>query len=56
MLRFLRTVLIEFVLAGALTALVLEHVAIGALLLLVGGVMISLTARGHKVMSFGLSR
>ncbi|MDL5160148.1 hypothetical protein [Actinomycetospora termitidis] len=56
MLRFLRNVLIEFVFAGALTSLVLGYVAVGAVLLLVGGVMISLTQRGHKLMSFGLSR
>lgn len=52
-LRWLRDVLIIAVFAGALTALVLGHPAVGAVLAVVGGVMISLAARGHKSMTFG---
>ncbi|WP_433802494.1 hypothetical protein [Actinomycetospora sp. CA-084318] len=53
MLRWLRDVLVIAVLAGAMTSFVLGHPAVGAVLAVVGGVMISLAARGHKYMTFG---
>jgi hypothetical protein len=55
-LRWIRDVLVEFVFAGALTALVLGNVAIGAFLLVVGAIMLSLAMRGHRYMTFGASR
>ncbi|WP_018335544.1 hypothetical protein [Actinomycetospora chiangmaiensis] len=53
MLRFLRDTLIIAVFAGALTGFVLHEAVIGAVLAVVGGVMVSLSARGHKAMTFG---
>lgn len=52
-LRWLRDVLIIGVFAGALTAFVLHAAAVGAVLAVVGGVMLNLAARGHKSMTFG---
>lgn len=53
MLRFLRDTLIIAVFAGALTGFVLHEAVIGAVLAVLGGVMLSLSARGHKYMTFG---
>ncbi|GAA4833266.1 hypothetical protein GCM10023201_21660 [Actinomycetospora corticicola] len=53
MMRFLRDTLIIAVFAGALTGFVLHEAAIGAVLAVVGGVMLSLASRGHKYMTFG---
>jgi hypothetical protein len=55
-MRILRDVLIEFVLASALTSLVLGHGLLGLVLLLVGIVLLSLVMRGHQVVSFGAGR
>lgn len=52
----IRDVLVEAVFAGALTALVLGHGAVGLILLAVGGVMLSLVLRGHRYMSFGAAK
>ena len=52
-LRAFRDLLVIVVLAGGLTALVLGQPAVGAILFVVAGVMISLAARGHRYMSFG---
>lgn len=56
MLRVIRDVLIEAVFAGALTSLVLGYGVIGLVLLVVGGLMLSLALRGHRYMSFGASK
>ncbi|GLZ51289.1 hypothetical protein [Actinomycetospora sp. NBRC 106378] len=53
MLRWLRDVLIIAVLAGSLTSFVLHEAAVGAVLAVLGGVMVSLASRGHKYMTFG---
>ena len=53
MLRWLRDVLIIAVLAGSLTSFVLHEAAVGAVLAVLGGVMMSLASRGHKYMTFG---
>jgi hypothetical protein len=55
-MRMIRDVLVEAVFAGALTALVLGHGAVGLILLAVGGVMLSLVLRGHRYMSFGAAK
>ena len=52
-LRALRDLLVILVLAGGLTAFVLGQPAVGAILFVVAGVLISLAARGHRYMSFG---
>ena len=56
MLQMVRDVLVEAVFAGALTALVLGHAAIGLILLALGGVLLSMVLRGHRYVSFGISR
>ena len=56
MLQMIRDVLVETVFAGALTALVLGHGVIGLILLAVGGTLLGMALRGHKYLSFGLSR
>ena len=55
-MRIIRDVLVEAVLAGAITALVLGYGVIGLILLAVGGVMLSLALRGHRYMAFGASK
>jgi hypothetical protein len=55
-LQMIRDVLLEAVFAGALTALVLGHAVIGLLLLVGGGVLLSMVLRGHRYVSFGISR
>ena len=55
-MRIIRDVLVEAVFAGALTALVLGHGAIGLILLALGGTMLSLALRGHRYMSFGAAK
>jgi hypothetical protein len=55
-LQMVRDVLVEAVFAGALTALVLGHGAIGLILLTLGGVLLSMVLRGHRFVSFGISR
>jgi hypothetical protein len=52
-MRVIRDVLVEFVLAGALTSLVLGYGLLGGFLLLVGIVLLSLVMRGHDLVSFG---
>ena len=52
-LRALRDLIVIVVLAGGLTALVLGQPAVGAVLFVAGGVLISLALRGHRYMSFG---
>jgi hypothetical protein len=56
MIRMMRNLVIEFIFAGALTSLVLGYGAVGAVLLLVGGIMLSLVLSGHRSMSFGASK
>jgi hypothetical protein len=55
-MRIIRDVLVEAVLAGALTALVLGHPGIGLILLAIGGTMLSLVLSGHRYMSFGAAK
>jgi hypothetical protein len=55
-MRVIRDVLVEAVFAGALTSLVLGYGVIGLILLALGGVMLSLALRGHRYMSFGITR
>ncbi len=55
-MRVIRDVLIEAVLAGALTSLVLGYAVVGLILLALGGAMLSLALRGHRYMSFGITR
>ena len=52
-LRALRDLLVILVIAGGLTALVLGQPAVGAILFVVAGVLISLAARGNRYLSFG---
>jgi hypothetical protein len=52
----IRDVVLETIFAGALTALVLGHAVIGLILLAVGGTLLSMALRGHRYMSFGISR
>jgi hypothetical protein len=56
MIRLIRNLVIEFVLAGALTSLVLGYGAVGLILLVVGGIMLSLVLSGHRSMAFGASK
>ena len=55
-MRIIRDVLIEFVLASALTGLVLEHWLLGLILLVVGIVLLSLAMRSQGFPSFGAGR
>lgn len=55
-MRVIRDVLVEIVLAGGLTSLVLGHGLLGLFLLLVGVVLLTLAMRGHTIGSFGASR
>lgn len=55
-MRIIRDVLVELVLAGALTAMVLGHWLLGLILLLIGIVLLSLVMRGHHLVSFGANR
>ncbi len=56
MLQMIRDVVVGTVIAGALTALVLGHGVIGLILLALGGTLLSMALRGHRYMSFGVSR
>jgi hypothetical protein len=56
MIRLIRDLVVEFVFAGALTSLVLGYGAVGAVLLLVGGIMLSLVLSGHRYMAFGANK
>ena len=56
MIRMIRDLVVELVLAGAITSLVLGYGAVGAVLLVVGGIMLSLVLSGHRYMSFGASK
>lgn len=55
-MRIVRDVLVETVLACALTSLVLGHWLLGLFLLVVGIVLLTLAMRGHTLGSFGASR
>lgn len=55
-MRVIRDVLVETILAGGLTSLVLGHGILGAILLLVGIVLLSMVMRGRDLLSFGASR
>ena len=55
-MRIIRDVLVEAVFAGALTALVLGHGGIGLVLLVLGGILLSLVLRGHRFMAFGAAK
>ena len=50
------SVLVEIVLAGALTSLVLGHGLLGGFLLLIGIVVLSLVMRGHHLVPFGANQ
>lgn len=55
MIRLIRDLVVELVLAGALTSLVLGYGVIGLVLLAVGGTMLGLVLSGHRSMAFGSS-
>ena len=56
MIRLLRDLVVEAVLAGALTSLVLGYGMVGLVLLVVGGTMLGLVLSGHRSMAFGSSK
>jgi hypothetical protein len=55
-LQMIRDVVVGTVLAGAMTALVLGHGIVGLILLAAGATLLTMAMRGHKYLSFGVSR
>jgi hypothetical protein len=52
----IRDVLVEIVLAAALTGLVLGHWLLGPILLIIGLVLLGMAMRGRDLVSFGARR